>query len=135
MKDYLITQDILLERIKYQVQGTLNDLEMAAFGSNVEVLVSRTAYNLIIRLVAAIAKQDITLEPFEFIFKYPKNWWQAFKYRFFPTWALKRWPIKYATVKETHKVDVSALYPQLVMPHAIMKFTKLDPERRVTLDD
>jgi len=26
---------------------------------------------------------------------YPVDWWQAFKDRWFPQWAKKRWPIKY----------------------------------------
>ncbi len=27
--------------------------------------------------------------------RYPADWWQAFKDRWFPEWALKRWPIEW----------------------------------------
>ena len=39
--------------------------------------------------------------------KYPRNWWQAFKERFFPGWVLKRWPVEYHNVV----LDVMAIYP------------------------
>jgi hypothetical protein len=41
-------------------------------------------------------------------YRYPRDWWQAFKQRFLPAWALKRWP-----VTETElTVDVRLLYPK-----------------------
>lgn len=42
-------------------------------------------------------------------FKYPADWWQAFKERFFKGWLLKKYPVSY-----THKVfEVKATYPEL----------------------
>jgi hypothetical protein len=41
--------------------------------------------------------------------KYPLDWWQAFKERWFPKLFLRRWPVKY----HTWKVDF--LYPDLEM--------------------
>lgn len=44
-------------------------------------------------------------------FKYPVDWWQAFKERFFKGWLLERYPVKY-----THKFfEVKATYPGLVI--------------------
>jgi nuclear transport factor 2 (NTF2) superfamily protein len=44
--------------------------------------------------------------------RYPADWWQAFKERWFPTWAKERWP-----VRET-VVDMVAreLYPHVSAP-------------------
>ena len=44
--------------------------------------------------------------------KWPWDWWQAFKERWFPDWAKKRWPVKY------HHVTIVAreLYPQVRLP-------------------
>ena len=28
-------------------------------------------------------------------FKFPRDWWEAFKERWFPEWARKRWPVVY----------------------------------------
>jgi hypothetical protein len=40
---------------------------------------------------------------------YPATWWEHFKHRWFPRWALKRWPVQLRTVK----VDAFALFPEL----------------------
>lgn len=39
-------------------------------------------------------------------FKYPADWWQAFKGRYFPYWILKRYPVKYNTVQ------AAVIYPE-----------------------
>ena len=39
--------------------------------------------------------------------KYPRDWWQAFKERWFPSWAKEIWPVKYEGVI----IDVRAIYP------------------------
>ena len=39
--------------------------------------------------------------------KYPRDWWQAAKERWFPTWLLKRYPVDYHVVE----IDVKAIYP------------------------
>lgn len=31
------------------------------------------------------------------IVEWPSDWWEAFKERWFPTWALRMWPVKYET--------------------------------------
>ena len=41
--------------------------------------------------------------------RYPADWWQAFKARWFPAWALRRWPVK-ETVKE---LVARELYPKM----------------------
>jgi hypothetical protein len=44
-------------------------------------------------------------------FKYPADWWQAFKERWFSKWLLERYPVNY-----THKeFRVKATYPDLVV--------------------
>lgn len=48
-------------------------------------------------------------------FSAPADWWQHFKQRWFPAWALRRWPV--ALKKETqrksvtHKFECRALFP------------------------
>lgn len=43
-------------------------------------------------------------------FAYPADWWQAFKLRWFPKWARRRWPAKMSHIK------VLALFPEYVPP-------------------
>ena len=41
--------------------------------------------------------------------RWPTDWWQAFKERWFPAWAKKRWPAKYHTCVITAR----ELYPKM----------------------
>ena len=51
-----------------------------------------------------------TLESIEC--RYPRDWWAAFRERWFPAWALRRWPVIYhVTVLEAR-----ALYPKISLP-------------------
>ena len=40
--------------------------------------------------------------------EYPEDWWQAFKDRWFPDWALRRWPVRY----KEHRIKAEALFPE-----------------------
>lgn len=44
--------------------------------------------------------------------RYPRDWWQAFKARWFPAWALRRWPVEETVVT----FEVRALYPKVALP-------------------
>lgn len=44
--------------------------------------------------------------------KYPKDWWQAFKERWFPAWLKLRYPIEY----NSYKIDLRALYTKVSVP-------------------
>lgn len=41
--------------------------------------------------------------------QYPRDWWQAFKERWYPKWLLAKYPVRY----KVFEVDVKALYPDL----------------------
>jgi hypothetical protein len=42
-------------------------------------------------------------------FRHPATWWEMFKERFYPAWALKRWPVRYAAIS----VDAWRLWSDL----------------------
>ena len=44
--------------------------------------------------------------------EWPADWWQAFRQRWFPAWALRRWPVKMHTVR----LEAKELYPKLALP-------------------
>ena len=44
--------------------------------------------------------------------EYPADWWQAFKKRWFPGWALERWPV----LLQCHKVETHRVCPHLAVP-------------------
>ena len=42
---------------------------------------------------------------------WPSDWWQAFKERWFPQWALRRWPVKH------ERIDIDQPIYLAVCPH------------------
>ena len=43
------------------------------------------------------------------VIKYPMDWWEAFKEKWFSVWMVKQWPIKYTT----YIISATELYPNL----------------------
>lgn len=43
---------------------------------------------------------------------YPRDWWEAVKQRFAPSWFTKRYPV----VETRHVVDLKAVYPKIPLP-------------------
>ena len=61
-----------------------------------------------LRLKATVAGEHIETPAA----RYPKDWKEAVKERFFPRWALTRWPVRY-----TEKVfDARVVYPMVALP-------------------
>ena len=54
--------------------------------------------------------QDVLIQR-ELLAEYPSTWWDAFKLRFFPAWALRRWPAV------MNRIDGEILYPMIAIPH------------------
>jgi len=49
--------------------------------------------------------------------RWPADWWQMFKERWFPAWAKARWPVK----EEVRQLVARELYPRV-------KFPELEPD-------
>lgn len=46
--------------------------------------------------------------------KHPRDWWEHFKLRWFPRWALKRWPVAWTT--HLYGIDVVYDVGNIAMP-------------------
>lgn len=46
---------------------------------------------------------------------YPTTWWDAFKKRWFPEWAKRRWPYH----ETTHTINWNYGYPEITAPNAL----------------
>ena len=78
--------------------------------SNLQTFIEDQMGNMVIELsqgIAALPNREIYVDE-----RWPETWWDAFKERWFPTWALKRWPIKYKTLFIKEKV-FKAICPHL----------------------
>lgn len=45
----------------------------------------------------------------DIVIDYPRDWWEAFKNRWFPRWALQRWPVLYTR----HRITPQTIYKNL----------------------
>lgn len=114
------TYEVLLERLRFSAREMIPKEMLTSV--NVEFLKDHFSENLIFQWKAAIAGQGLRT------IRYPKDWWQAFKERWFPKRFKRWWPIEYKVI------DIYALYPKIAMPkqftgiHIQESFSKLDEE-------
>jgi hypothetical protein len=81
---------------------------------NIDVIKNELG-NMVVKLDRTIWGEDLRKDEFTLDVKYPADWIQAFKLRFFPEWLMKRYPVKYATASKTYTVEDKALFPNLVV--------------------
>lgn len=68
-----------------------------------------------LRFRAEIACQLLPTAKIDWQIDLPADWWQWFKARWFPAWAIKRWPVQ--TTNYGHKVELQryVAYPDVVL--------------------
>ena len=110
-----LIEEIELERFKFAAQSVLNRHFAIEADCHIEYFADRTAYTI---------TQGILGEELEGIYiRYPSNWWQAFKERWFRPFILRRFPVLY-TVKE---YSIRAYYPKVALPkeNHVVRLAKL----------
>lgn len=78
-----------------------------------DIAIDRAAMYLIVKMnthLLAMPRERIDIEE-----RWPSDWWQAFKDRWFPAWALKRWPVQYKTIS-VHERRYGNLCPHINIP-------------------
>ena len=87
-----------------------SDIRMAIARVDIDIdeYAAFTADEMLIRLKAEVLGEHIETPAA----RYPKDWKEAVKARFFPKWALMRWPVRY-TVKV---FDARVVYPMITLP-------------------
>jgi hypothetical protein len=81
-------QKVVLERYTYAVQQIISREALDAIHFRIEDVTTEIATGMALRLVAEITSTQPQVQ----VVEYPATWWDAFKLRWFPRWALKRWP-------------------------------------------
>ncbi len=99
-----------LERVLLSVAKSLPLREIDADNCTLTQAYLESVHSMLLRLdsyVLAMPKQMISIHR-----KWPKDWWQAFRERWFPHWWLRRWPVQYEelNVEERRFGDI---YPKL----------------------
>lgn len=93
-------ETVELERIKF---GLMMGLSKEWMGASVEFRDDFFTNNVVMQAHGYLwGRTDELVE-----IKYPKDWRESFKERWFPAWMLKRYPVAY----KTHRIDVREIYP------------------------
>ena len=88
----LNVQEITLLYRRFTAQHRIMaEMLLDAPPSAVEFAVERGAHTM----VATLNRHMATLEADGPLLHTPADWWQHFKERWFPAWALMRWPVRY----------------------------------------
>jgi hypothetical protein len=95
---YAKMHTLTLERIRHVVlqefsDDIIFDAQMAIHMDGIVIRAIRELYG---------QREELTVE-------YPADWREAFKERWFPKWALKRWPVMY----KVHHIEAQRLFPEL----------------------
>lgn len=99
-----------LERLKFVAHAALSDKLLDCGDSPPGVVMQLTVGEMFddmrysLGLVARVTGRRLPEV------RYPADWWQAFKERWFPVWAKERWPVRFTTC------DIQALYPDIQLP-------------------
>ena len=120
---------ICLERFEAQAQTVVSKYIVDDMFANPVVFDARTDMlmeDLVFKLRAFVYGEQTVIKHT----KYPSNWKEAVKERFFPHWALRRWPVEYTEVV----FDVKTMYPEISVPDAVHR-THVELYERVFKND
>ncbi len=93
-------REIVLEKIEFGLDNIVQPSFLDA-----EVSVEQYLENLLrVRVKGFLLGESMGHKA---VFKYPLDWWQAFKKQWFPRWLLKKFPVMYRTIE----FDAKAYYP------------------------
>jgi len=125
MSIYAEVDGVMLQKFKFVASQYISTELAQHFGEapEVEVILSERFMfdELCLRIVQEIWGREVDASQ---EISYPADWWQAFKERWFPKWALVKWPVRY----ETKKMTVMEFYPKLSLPgqEAVVHIWKRD---------
>lgn len=94
--------EVVLEKLKLGIQGAISPHLIEAYVeyADLEGLITDEIVYRVTGFVWSEGVQHVEI-------KYPADWWQAFKERWFPPWLLKHYPVRY----KYHVIDIKAIYP------------------------
>ena len=104
MDEKFATATIELERLRRCLSKAIDEAAFSlAIRPRCDIYRPENMYAVVIQLVADIWAQDVG----RYEFKWPMDWWQAFRARWFPRWWLVRHPVMY----RYKAFQVHAAYP------------------------
>ena len=105
-------QSVELERIKLVVLQYITEELAEQFAippkADISAMTKWMGNEIVLRIVQEVYGRE--MERIEV--RYPLDWWEAFKERWFPAWAKERWPVRWVT----EQITARELYPRVALP-------------------
>lgn len=119
------SETIQLERFRFALQHAVSASEFENLRDNLRLDIERDMHMrcLLVRLEKEILGERLGTHAV----RYPADWWQAAKERWFPIWAIRRWPVWYTQ----HVYEARALYPRVAMPGEYHRYHVVHQVQRV----
>lgn len=100
---------VFLDRVSVCARKMIPGLELYKLNFRVETDMDYIADAMVVSLftyMAGIGKERVEVHE-----EWPANWWEALKERWFPAWALRRWPV------QKKSIHISKAVYHAVCPH------------------
>ena len=108
LRDVMFTTQTA-EKLRIGVQQYLSREHLHCLAGGLDAHIYEIADGLAIQIssfVLATGGETISIHR-----RWPRDWWQAFKLRWFPKWALSRWPATY------DEIDIERRVYEKICPH------------------
>jgi len=110
--DFEIMHQLTLKPILFQTNSMMGDyMKMSIKEETWRSHIRDAQFQSLRAFILGKKVEEIPKEWFE----YPRDWWHAFKERFFPKWLLKRFPVE--NKKKVVKLEVYHLCPHINVPY------------------
>ena len=96
--------DVIIERLRFVIQQGIDSLLLD--GTEVSAVEDYMRNSIVVSVRGYVWGEAESVQRQEV--RFPRDWRQAFKGRWFPKWALSHWPVEETVVV----LDVRALYPE-----------------------
>ncbi len=93
--------EYVAERIRLGSIEYFSDAALGTMDAELESFLDQAIEGVGLRLRAYV--YAMPKETIEIHLKYPDDWWQAFRERWFPDWWLRRWPVVYDLIDISEK--------------------------------
>ena len=99
----------ILERYQFGVGQRFSRTRLTAIANvDLSTAIDYDLDALQVKLVANVLTERLTVVET----RHPADWWEAIKDRWFPAWALRRWPVRWAVFR----LDPLVHYPTIPLP-------------------
>ena len=125
-------ETLVLEAFQYGYQSKLHKEMLREENSRLEV--QDMGDHVLAQIVFTVYGQKHGEETVSFHSRYPSDWWQHFKQRWFPRWALRRWPVRLKHDLQEVTLSKYTFYPQVVASSPSHRVIADPSPRRVWTD-